>query len=50
MIIFGGKTDCGIIDDVWTWSFNGEGWVENSSASTGEICLRAFADCSTLCY
>jgi len=50
LIVFGGKTDCGVIDDVWTYSFADDAWTEESAANNGEICLRAFAECSTLCF
>ena len=48
-VTFGGKTDCGIINDAWTWS-SAEGWHEASTATAGEICLRAFAECETMCF
>jgi len=50
LMIFGGKTDCGVINDVWTWDFAAESWTENSSATSGEVCLRAFAECESLCF
>jgi len=46
--VFGGKTDCGIINDVWSWDAGT--WTERSPASFGEICLRAYAECSTMCF
>jgi hypothetical protein len=49
IVTFGGKTDCGLINDVWAWSPD-DGWDERSSATSGEICLRAFAECETLCF
>jgi hypothetical protein len=48
LFIFGGKSDCGVLNDVWSWS--GGAWTERSSATSGEICLRAFTECSTMCY
>lgn len=50
MLIFGGKTDCGLINDVWSWSLADGVWTERSPATTGEICLRAFANCQTMCF
>lgn len=47
LYVFGGKTDCGLINDVWTWS---NGWTEASPATSGEICLRAYAECATMCF
>jgi hypothetical protein len=49
-LVFGGKTDCGAIDDVW--SFDGERWERRLTATAGEVCLRSAADsaqCSALC-
>jgi hypothetical protein len=51
LLVFGGKTDCGIIDDVWSWSLDGQVWDNRVRATTGEICVRAFAEgCATMCY
>jgi len=49
--LFGGKSDCGALDDVW--SFDGT-WHERTPAAEGEVCLRFFADfpkyeCQGLC-
>jgi hypothetical protein len=48
--IFGGKSDCGALDDVWSWDGT---WHERTEALDGEACLRAFADteyeCMGLC-
>jgi len=48
MIIFGGKTDCGLINDVWTYS--GSAWVPRSRATEGEACLRAYQTCESMCF
>jgi len=37
-LLFGGKTDCGAIDDVWRW--DGERFEEALPATEGEACLR----------
>lgn len=50
LIVFGGKTDCGIINDVWAWEVGSAAWTERSPATAGEICLRAFAECESLCF
>lgn len=51
LVVFGGKTDCGIIDDVWSWSLADATWTNRIRATTGEICVRAFADgCTTMCF
>ena len=51
MWIFGGKSDCGALDDVWSWDGT---WHERTAATAGEVCLRFFADtpkyeCAGLC-
>jgi hypothetical protein len=50
LLIFGGKTDCGLINDVWSWSLAEQTWTERSPATVGEICLRAYANCQTMCF
>ncbi len=50
LILFGGKTDCGNANDVWTWSFTSEEWTNVSIATEGEVCLRAYQECSTMCF
>jgi hypothetical protein len=50
-LLFGGKTDCGAIDDVW--SFDGQRWREELAATEGESCLRWREDpseCGDLCF
>jgi len=49
MIIFGGKTDCGLINDVWTYTVAG-GWNLESAPTEGESCLRANQNCTSLCF
>ncbi len=39
-ILFGGKTDCGVIDDVWTFDLQREAWLNLMPAIDGESCLR----------
>lgn len=50
VIAFGGKSDCGLLNDVWAWSSESGAWAERSPATAGEICLRSYAECSTMCY
>ena len=53
LITFGGKTDCGQVNDLWAWGLEDQGWFEQSSATLGEICARTFADpenCSSMCF
>jgi hypothetical protein len=49
MVVFGGKTDCGAINDVWLFDFETETWTEDFAATAGESCLRWSDDCSSLC-
>lgn len=50
LITFGGKTDCGQINDVWSYNFDSNLWTERSAATFGEVCLRAFSEgCDTMC-
>ena len=49
MLIFGGKTDCGLVNDVWSYTL-GSGWSELSPATSGQACLRANQNCSSLCF
>ncbi|MFT5431615.1 MAG: hypothetical protein ACI9OJ_002312 [Myxococcota bacterium] len=51
LVIHGGKTDCGVIDDVWAYSMDSSEWTDLSPATLGEVCLR-YADasqCTSLC-
>lgn len=48
-VMFGGKTDCGVVNDIWTLDLASGAWSEESTATEGEICLRAFAECESLC-
>lgn len=50
-LLFGGKTDCGAINDVWR--LTGVEWAEAQSADEGEACLRFRANpdnCANLCF
>ncbi len=49
LVVFGGKTDCGIINDLWAWKPD-SGWQERSAATAGQVCQRAFAECEALCF
>jgi hypothetical protein len=49
-LIFGGKTDCGAVDDVW--SFRDGVWTERTEATEGELCHRWRANpdnCVSMC-
>jgi hypothetical protein len=45
--VMGGKSDCGSLDDVWSWD---GAWTNDAPASSGESCTRASASCSSLCF
>lgn len=49
LLVFGGKTDCGLINDLWAWD-PASGWAERSSATAGQICPRDYGDCETMCF
>ncbi len=49
-ILFGGKTDCGAVVDVWRWRGR---WEAVFSSGQGEVCLRASdspESCASLCF
>lgn len=51
-LLFGGKTDCGSADDVWSYSSQ-RGWAKLLSAREGEVCQRWREDvsrCSDICF
>ena len=50
LVVFGGKTDCGIINDLWTYDLAGQAWTRVLRATDGESCLRAYDDCTALCF
>jgi hypothetical protein len=39
-LTFGGKTDCGAIDDVWAFDYASGTWENPVPATLGEVCLR----------
>lgn len=50
-ILFGGKTDCGYIDDTWYLDIDTYQWEKVNDASKGEACKRTGrANCKELCY
>lgn len=50
LLVAGGKTDCGLINDVWSWDPESTAWTMLSAATAGEICLRSAATCESLCF
>lgn len=49
--VFGGATDCGLIDDVWLFDGAASAWSNQVPATYGESCARTkgVAACTTLC-
>ena len=51
VVLFGGKSDCGYLDDTWRFELNDLSWVELDPASQGEACMRTGQEgCTDLCY
>jgi hypothetical protein len=50
LMVFGGKTDCGLSNDIWSFDLATDTWTEDSAASAGESCLRTSANCTELCF
>ena len=48
IVIFGGRSECGLLDDAWRWDPS-DGWEELHPASAGESCARRGVSCATLC-
>jgi hypothetical protein len=49
--VFGGKTDCGIVNDVVGFDFASDAWTPIRTATGGEACNRTGrVGCTTLCY
>jgi hypothetical protein len=50
-LLFGGKTDCGAINDVWR--FDTSGWTNLELATAGESCMRWRSNpdnCANMCF
>lgn len=49
--VYGGKTDCGNIDDVWLFDLASNKWQREVQATIGEACSRGKypSQCTTLC-
>jgi hypothetical protein len=48
LLIFGGVTECGQIDDVWRWPVGGP-WSRMRGATSGLTCARQGLECTLLC-
>ncbi len=52
MIVFGGKSDCGAVNDVWHYD-DANGWTNPVMATEGEMCIRFRANpdnCVNMCF
>lgn len=51
LYVFGGKTDCGLIDDAWGFSVSKGAWTRGVKALSGEACTRRDhpEQCTSLC-
>ncbi|MFT7621362.1 MAG: hypothetical protein ACI9WU_000523 [Myxococcota bacterium] len=49
LLIHGGKTDCGLIDDVWQLDVQSYEWTNHEPASIGEACERYSETCQGHC-
>ena len=47
--LFGGKTDCGNADDVWSLDLGATVWTEQRMARQGEMCVRNSDTCEGMC-
>lgn len=50
LLVVGGKTDCGNINDVWQFDPAAETWTERFRATAGEVCIRGAEGCETMCF
>ncbi len=50
-LVYGGKTDCGNVDDVWSFDLTTNQWQTEVPSTVGEACVRGknAGQCSTLC-
>lgn len=49
--LHGGKTDCGVIDDLWFLSFDELAFTEVTTATVGEACIRKGGlNCTDYCF
>lgn len=47
----GGKTDCGVIDDLFRYDYESGAWQELTAATVGEACLRkGGVGCNDYCF
>lgn len=50
LLVYGGISPCGPLDDVWSWDPGTAAWTERVAASTGETCPRRdTGPCTSIC-
>lgn len=49
MYVYGGKSDCGLLDDMWALSLSDWSWTDLVPATVGEACLRYSDTCTSHC-
>ena len=46
-----GKTDCGIVDDLWFYDYDSADWQQRTAATVGEACVRKGGlNCNDYCF
>jgi N-acetylneuraminic acid mutarotase len=48
-VVFGGESDCGLLNDAWWWSNASSAWTPVKSTPVGLSCLRVSTTCTSLC-
>jgi hypothetical protein len=50
-VVFAGKTDCGIINDVWVYDLARDAWLLRQPSTVGEACNRGESPdmCVSMC-
>lgn len=49
--VAGGKTDCGVVDDLWSFDFAAGTWTQRTPATVGEACVRkGGTSCTDYCF
>ena len=49
LVLFGGKSDCGLLSDAWWFDATTERWTQVKSTPVGLSCLRVSTTCTGLC-
>jgi hypothetical protein len=48
-VVFGGESDCGLLNDAWWWSNGSQAWTTTKATPVGLSCLRVSTTCTSLC-